>query len=39
MESPSRDHLQRALASGWVDVAWLAFAAANLVAMALVPRW
>jgi signal transduction histidine kinase len=36
---PSHDRLQRALASGWVDVAWLAFAAANLVAMALVPRW
>ena len=39
IESPSSDRLQRALASGWVDVAWLAFAAANLVAMALVPRW
>jgi signal transduction histidine kinase len=39
IESPSPDRLQRALASGWVDVAWLAFAAANLVAMALVPRW
>ena len=37
--SPSHDRLQRALASGWVDVAWLAFAAANLVAMVLVPRW
>lgn len=37
--SPSHDRLQRALASGWVDGAWLAFAAANLVAMALVPRW
>jgi signal transduction histidine kinase len=36
---PSHDRLQRALASGWVDLAWLAFAAANLVAMALVPRW
>jgi signal transduction histidine kinase len=39
IESPSRDRLQRVLASGWVDVAWLAFAAANLVAMALVPQW
>jgi signal transduction histidine kinase len=39
IESPSHDRLQRALASGWVDVAWLAFAAANLVAMVLVPRW
>ena len=39
IESPPRDRLQRALASGWVDLAWLAFAAANLVAMALVPRW
>jgi signal transduction histidine kinase len=39
IESPVHDRLQRALASGWVDVAWLAFAAANLVAMALVPRW
>jgi signal transduction histidine kinase len=39
IESPSRNRLQRALASGWVDLAWLAFAAANLVAMALVPRW
>ena len=27
------------LASGWLDVAWVAFAAANLLAMALVPRW
>jgi signal transduction histidine kinase len=27
------------LASGWIDVAWVAFAAANLVAMALVPQW
>jgi signal transduction histidine kinase len=31
--------VQRLLASGWVDVAWVAFAAANLVAMALVPQW
>jgi signal transduction histidine kinase len=37
--SPSRDRLQPLLASGWLDVAWLVFAAANLVAMALVPRW
>jgi signal transduction histidine kinase len=27
------------LASGWIDVAWVAFAAANLGAMALVPQW
>jgi signal transduction histidine kinase len=27
------------LASGWLDVAWVAFAAANLLAMALVPQW
>jgi signal transduction histidine kinase len=27
------------LASGWLDVAWVVFAAANLVAMALVPQW
>jgi two-component system, OmpR family, sensor kinase len=27
------------LASGWVDVAWLVFAAANLVAMVLAPDW
>jgi signal transduction histidine kinase len=39
IESPSHDRLQRALASGWVDLAWLVFAAANLVAMALVPQW
>jgi signal transduction histidine kinase len=39
IDSPSRDRLQRLLASGWVDVAWVAFAAANLVAMALVPHW
>jgi len=39
IESPSRDRLQRLLASGWVDVAWAVFAAANLVAMALVPQW
>jgi signal transduction histidine kinase len=37
--SPSPDRLQRLLASGWVDVAWVIFAAANLVAMALVPQW
>jgi signal transduction histidine kinase len=39
IESPPPDRLQRLLASGWVDVAWVAFAAANLVAMALVPQW
>jgi signal transduction histidine kinase len=39
IESPSHDRLQRLLASGRVDVAWVAFAAANLVAMALVPQW
>jgi signal transduction histidine kinase len=27
------------LASGWLDFAWVVFAAANLVAMALVPQW
>jgi signal transduction histidine kinase len=27
------------LASGWLDVAWVVFAAANLAAMALVPQW
>jgi signal transduction histidine kinase len=27
------------LASGWLDVAWVVFAAANLLAMALVPQW
>ena len=27
------------LASGWLDVAWVAFALANLVAMALAPEW
>ena len=27
------------LASGWVDVAWLVFAAANLIAMGLAPEW
>ena len=37
--SPSRDRLHRALASGWLDVAWVVFAAANLVAMALAPEW
>jgi two-component system OmpR family sensor kinase len=37
--SPSRDRLQRVLASGWLDVAWVAFALANLVAMALAPEW
>jgi signal transduction histidine kinase len=39
IESPVRDRLQRLLASGWLDVVWVAFAAANLVAMALVPQW
>jgi signal transduction histidine kinase len=37
--SPSPDRLQRLLASGWVDLAWLLFGTANLVAMALVPQW
>jgi signal transduction histidine kinase len=27
------------LASGWLDVAWVVFAVANLVAMVLVPQW
>jgi signal transduction histidine kinase len=39
IESPPPDRLQRLLASRWVDIAWVAFAAANLVAMALVPQW
>jgi signal transduction histidine kinase len=33
-----RDGLARAR-SGWVDIAWAAFAAANLVAMRLLPSW
>ena len=37
--SPSRDRWYRLLTSGWLDVAWVGFAAANLVAMALVPQW
>ena len=35
--SPDRGH--QLLISGWLDVAWAVFAAANLVAMALVPQW
>ncbi|HET7518662.1 MAG TPA: HAMP domain-containing sensor histidine kinase [Actinomycetes bacterium] len=35
--SPDRRH--QLLTSGWLDVAWAVFAAANLVAMALVPQW
>ena len=37
--SSSPDRWQRLLTSGWLDVAWAVFAAANLVAMALVPQW
>jgi signal transduction histidine kinase len=37
--SPSRDRWYRLLTSGWLDVAWVVFAVANLVAMALVPQW
>jgi signal transduction histidine kinase len=37
--SPSHDRLQRVLASRWLDVAWLVFAAANLVQMARLPEW
>ena len=37
--SPRSDRLQRLLDSGWLDLAWLAFAGANLVAMAVVPLW
>jgi signal transduction histidine kinase len=37
--SPSRDRWSQLLTSGWLDVAWAVFAAANLVAMALVPQW
>jgi signal transduction histidine kinase len=36
---PLSDRRSRLAASGWLDVAWLVFAIANLVAMALVPRW
>jgi signal transduction histidine kinase len=35
----SRDRGYQLLTSGWLDVAWAVFAAANLVAMALVPQW
>ena len=35
--SPDRGH--QLLISGWLDVAWVVFAVANLVAMALVPQW
>jgi signal transduction histidine kinase len=37
--SSSRDGRYQLLTSGWLDVAWVVFAAANLVAMALVPQW
>ena len=36
---PPRDRRARLATSGWLDVAWVVFAIANLVAMALVPRW
>jgi signal transduction histidine kinase len=35
---PLRDGLARAR-SGWVDIAWAAFAVANLLAMRLLPSW
>jgi signal transduction histidine kinase len=37
--SSSHDRGQQLLTSGWLDVAWVVFAVANLVAMALVPQW
>jgi signal transduction histidine kinase len=37
--SPPDDRLQRLLASGWLDLAWVVFALANLVAMGLAPQW
>jgi two-component system OmpR family sensor kinase len=37
--SSSHDRRRQLLASGWLDVAWVVFAVANLVAMALVPQW
>ena len=37
--SSSHDRGYQLLTSGWLDVAWVVFAAANLVAMALVPQW
>jgi signal transduction histidine kinase len=37
--SSSPDRWNRLLTSGWLDVAWVVFAVANLVAMALVPQW
>jgi signal transduction histidine kinase len=37
--SPPPDRLRRLLESRWLDVAWVAFSAANLAAMALVPQW
>jgi signal transduction histidine kinase len=37
--SSSHDRGRQLLASGWLDVAWVVFAVANLVAMALVPQW
>ena len=33
------DRLTWPLASGWLDLAWVGFALANLVAMALAPEW
>jgi signal transduction histidine kinase len=37
--SSSHDRGRQLLASGWLDVAWVVFGVANLVAMALVPQW
>jgi two-component system OmpR family sensor kinase len=36
---PLADRRPRLATSGWLDVAWVVFAIANLVAMALVPKW
>jgi two-component system, OmpR family, sensor kinase len=39
IESPRADRFGQPLRRHWVDLAWAAFALANLLAMALVPAW
>ena len=39
IESPRTDRFGRPLGRFWLDLIWVGFALANLIAMALAPRW
>src|SRR5712691_2711340 len=34
-----RDRVLRSIRESWVDIAWVAFAGLNLIAMQLIPAW